>query len=156
MVMKRQDSIVVIAAVGFLVYTLLLSFLGPVVSSLQTNRKLGNQGSVKAVGVNVYWFSNGSGPVSSFDWGMMDPNSSKSITCYIKNEGDQVLTLSMSVPASSWNPSNCTQFMTLSWNLAGATLNPGQTKTATFTLTVSASISGIADFSFDVIIVGSS
>jgi hypothetical protein len=154
MIMKKQDSIVVIATVGLLAYTLLLSFIGPVVSSLQTNKTLGNQGSVKAVGVGVYWNSNGTSPVTSFNWGMIDPNSTKSITCYVKNEGNQILTLSMS--ASNWNPSNCTQYMTLSWNLSGATLNPGQIKTATFTLAVSASIKGITSFSFDLTIVGSS
>lgn len=151
--MKRQDKILATAAVGLLTYTLLLSFLGPVISSLQTNKTLGNQGSVKAVGVGVYWNSNGTNPVTSLNWGMIDPGSNKSLTFYVKNEGNQILTLSMS--ASNWNPSNCTQFMTLSWNLNGATLNPGQTKTATFTLVVSASIKGITSFSFDLTIVGS-
>jgi len=154
MTMKKHDKILIIATVGLLAYTLLLSFLGPVVSSLQTSKTLGNQGSVKAVGVGVYWNSNGTNPVSSFNWGMLDPNSTKSITCYVKNEGNQILTLSMS--ASNWNPANATQFMTLSWNLGGSTLNPGQTRTATFTLVISASIQGITTFSFDITIVGSS
>jgi hypothetical protein len=154
MTMKRHDKILIVATVGLLTYTLLLSFLGPVVSSLLTNKTLANQGSVTAIGVGVYWNSNGTNPVTSFNWGIIDPGNNKSISCYIKNEGNSVVTLSMST--SNWNPANAAQFMTLSWNLNGATLNPGQTRTATFTLTVSASITGITNFSFDVTIVGSS
>ena len=151
--MKKQDKMVVIAAVGLLSYALLLSFLGPVVSSLQASKTLGNQGTVTTVGVGVYWNSNGTNAVTSFNWGSITPNSTESLTCYVKNQGNQALTLSMST--SNWNPSNCTQFMTLSWNLTGSTLNPGQIKTATFNLAISASIQGISSFSFDVTIVGS-
>lgn len=85
---------------------------------------------------------------------MLNPGSNKSITCYVKNEGNSLVTLSMS--ASNWNPANATEFMILSWNLGGATLNPGQVKTATFTLVVLASVQGITSFSFDITIVGSS
>jgi len=153
MVMQRHDSIVVIAAIGFLVYTLLLSTLGPVVSSLLTNRTIGNTGSVRAVGVGVYWDYNGTSTVNAFDWGFIEPGANKTITCYVKNVGNQVVTLSMST--SNWNPQNATQFMTLSWNREGTTLNPGQIITATFTLAVSASTQGITNFSFDVTITGS-
>ena len=154
MTMKKQDSIVVVASVGLLIYTLALSFLGPALSAIQTNKTFGNQGSVKAIGVGVYWNSNGTNPVSSFNWGMLDPGTTKNITCYIKNEGNNVVTLSMST--SNWNPSNATQFMTLIWNLQGTTVNPGQIRTAKFALTVSASIAGITNFSFDITIIGTS
>jgi hypothetical protein len=152
--MQRHDKILIAATVGLLAYTLLLSFLGPVVSSLVTNKTLGNTGTVKAIGVGVYWNSTGTNPVTTFNWGMLDPNSTKSITCYIKNEGNQLVTLSMY--ASNWNPTNATQYMTFSWNLGAQTLNPGQIKQAIFTLTISASIKGITNFSFDVTIVGTS
>jgi hypothetical protein len=152
--MKKQDKIVIVAAIAFLAYTLTLSLFGPVVSSLQASKTLGNTGSVTAIGVEVYQNSNGSNPVTSFNWGQISPNSTKTETCYIENTGNQSLTLSMS--ASSWSPTNCTQYMTLSWNLAGATLSGGQIKTAVFTLTVSPTIQGITNFSFDVTIVGSS
>ena len=152
--MKKQDKIVIIATVVLLTYTLSLSFLGPVVSSLQASKTLGNNGSVTAVGVGVYWNSNGTDPVASFDWGMISPNTNRTETCYVENTGNQNLTLSMST--SSWNPTNCTQYMTFSWNLAGATLSAGQIKTAVFTLEISPSVQGITNFSFEITIVGSS
>jgi hypothetical protein len=151
--MKKSDSILIIATIGLLAYVLFLSLLGPAMSSAQMSKTIGNAGSVTAVGVGVYWNSDGTNPVSSFSWGMIDPGTNESITCYIKNEGNSAVTLSMST--SSWNPSNATQYMTLSWNLGGATLTPGQIKAATFTLAVSASVHGITSFSFNIIIVGS-
>lgn len=150
--MQRHDKILVAATIGLLAYTFLLSFLGPVLSALQTNKTLGNTGSVKAIGVAVYWYSNGTSPVTSFNWGMVSPGTTMNITCYIKNPGNQPETLSMNT--SNWNPANATTYITLSWNLAGQTLNSGQIKQAVFTLQILAPVTGITNFSFDVTIAG--
>jgi hypothetical protein len=157
--MQRHDKILVAATIGLLAYTCLLSFLGPVVSSLVANKTLGNTGSVRAIGVNVYWNYTGgtlSNPVTSFSWGMLDPNSTKTLTCYVNNGGNSVLTLSMTM--SNPSPSNALQYMKLSWNLGGQTLNAGQTKQAIFTLQIfaNATSGGITNFSFDVTIIGTS
>ena len=152
--MKKQDKIVVIATILFLSYTLSLSLLGPVVSSLQTNKTIGSSGSIRAIGVGVYSDSGCTTPLKSLNWGTISPNSTQNIMCYVKNTGNTTLTLSMS--ASNWNPANCTKFMTISWNLQNATLNAGQNKQAAFTLAVSPSIQGITNFSFNVTIIGSS
>jgi len=154
MIMNRQDKIVVIATVVFLTYTLSLSVLGPVVSSLQTNKTIGSSGSIKAIGVGVYSDSGCTSPLKSLNWGMISPNSTQSISCYIKNTGNQTLTLSMST--SNWNPANCTKYMTFTWNLQNATITSGQVKSAAFTLMVSATIQGITNFSFNVTIAGGS
>jgi hypothetical protein len=150
--MQRNDKVLVAATIGLLAYTLLLSFLGPALSALQANKTLGNTGSVKAIGVAVYWYGNGTGPVTSFNWGMVNPGTIMNITCYIKNPGNQPETLSMNT--SNWNPANATTYITLSWNLAGQTLNSGQIKQAVFTLQILASVIGITNFSFDVAIAG--
>ncbi|MBX5327652.1 MAG: hypothetical protein ACQXXH_01500 [Candidatus Bathyarchaeia archaeon] len=153
MVMEKYDKIVVAATMGFLIYALLLSLFGPVVSSLLTNKTFGNAGTVKAIGVEVFWDNNCTQPVTSFNWGTVDPNSTKSISAYIKNTGNYVVTLSMYT--SNWTPSSATNYMTLTWDRESATLNAGQVLKATFTLTISASITGITNFSFDITIVGS-
>jgi hypothetical protein len=152
--MQKHESMVIGASIGFLVYSLLLSALGPVVSTLQTNRTFGNTGSVKAIGVGVYWDQSCTNTVQSFNWGMIEPNSTQSLVCYVRNEGDQIVTLTMYT--SNWNPASAAQYITLSWNLQNATLNVGQVRTATFTLAVSASVQGITSFSFDTTIIGSS
>jgi len=152
MFMKRLDRILVLAALGLVVYTLLLSLLGPVVSSLLASRTYSNTGSVKAVGVGVYWDYDCTNAVGAFNWGMIEPGSSKNISCYIRNEGNHLVSLSMY--ASNWSPAEAIQFMTLAWDAEGKTLDIGSVVKATFTLEVSDSTEGIINFSFDVTIVG--
>jgi len=56
---------------------------------------------------------------------------------------------------SNWNPSNASDYMTLSWDYGGQSINPDEVVQVTFTLSVDASIDGITGFSFDITIVGS-
>jgi len=56
---------------------------------------------------------------------------------------------------SNWSPSNASSFMALSWDYGGQTLNVDEVIQVKLTLSVSASIEGITDFSFDIVIVGS-
>jgi len=149
--MKTYESKIIIALVGLLLYTLTLTLLGPVMSALTTSKTVGNTGTVKAIGVGVYWDQSCTQPVSTFDWGTLEPNSTKSISCYIRNEGNSPLTLSMST--SNWNPSNAQQYITLTWDKEGYSLAGGVVK-ATFTLKISANIQGITSFSFDITIAG--
>lgn len=152
MTLQKHERILVVAAIGFLVYTFALSFLGPVLSSIIADKTYGNTGTVAAVGVGVYWDYNCTNPVNSFDWGFIEPSANKSLCCYIENTGNQKVVLSMST--SNWDPQNTTQFLTLTWDLEGANLDIEERIRATFTLTVSSSSQGITSFRFDVTIVG--
>ena len=154
MTLQKHERILAIATIGFLVYTLALAALGPVVSSLIAGKTYGNTGAVSAVGVGVYWDYNCTNPVNSFDWGFIEPGGNKSIYCYIRNTGNQKVVLSMST--SNWNPQNATQFITFKWDLEGTNLDVGGRVKATFTLVVSASIKGIMSFRFDTTITGTS
>jgi len=147
--LKRTEVIVASAVLALVMYTMGLSVL----ASVQTSRTVSNTGSVKAVGVGVYWDSGCTSPVSSIPWGMLDPGSSKNVTCYIRNEGNSVSTLSMYT--SNWNPSSASSYITLSWNYGGQSISPGGVVKVTFTLSISASINGITSFSFDITIIGS-
>jgi len=151
--LDRNESIVVGAALALVFYTLLLSAIGPIVSSALTNRTISNTGSVKAIGVGVYWDSNLTSPVSSINWGIIEPGSNVNKTVYIRNEGNTAARLSMAT--SNWSPSNASSFMALSWDYSGQTLNVDEVIQVKLTLSVSASIEGITDFSFDIVIVGS-
>jgi len=57
--------------------------------------------------------------------------------------------------ASNWSPSNASDYLTLSWDYGGQSINPDDVAQVTFTLSVDASIEGITSFSFDITIVGS-
>jgi len=151
--MKSKEFVVAGATLTLVTYVLALSLVGQVLSALQTSRTVSNAGTVKAIGVGVFWNNECTDPLSSIDWGILEPGSSKNVTCYIRNEGNSVSTLSMY--ASNWSPSNASDYLTLSWDYGGQSINPDDVVQVTFTLSVDASIDGITSFSFDITIVGS-
>ena len=151
--LKRNESTVVIAALALLMYTLALSVVSQVASPIVTDKTVSNVGSVKAIGVGVYSDENCTSEVSFIDWGMLEPGSVENVTVYIRNEGNSVAGLSMET--SNWSPSNASNYITLSWDYGGLSINPGEVLRVTFTLSVSASIEGVTSFSFDIVIVGS-
>jgi len=148
--LERKERIVVGAAVALVAYTLALIVLGPIVSSALTNRTISNVGSVTAIGVGVYWDQACTNPVSTISWGVMPPGSNKNVTVYIRNEGNTAAWLSMT--KSNWNPSNASNYMTLNWDYGGQILNANEVVQVKLTLTVSSSITGITNFSFDITI----
>jgi len=114
---------------------------------------MSNVGEVKAIGVGIYWDQTCTTEVSSINWGIIEPGSSKNVTVYIRNEGNSVASLTMN--ASNWNPSNASDYIDLSWNYEGQVINVNEVLEVTFTLTISTEIQGIISFSFDIVIIGS-
>ena len=151
--MKTKEFIVAGATLMLVTYALGLSLVGQVLSAVQTSRKVSNAGAVMTIGVGVYWDNGCTNPLSSIDWGMLEPGSSKNVTCYIRNEGNSPSTLSMYT--SNWNPSGASDYITLTWDYGGQSINPDEAIQVTLTLSVSPSIGGITSFSFDITIVGS-
>ncbi|MEM3054657.1 MAG: hypothetical protein QXM52_02995 [Candidatus Bathyarchaeia archaeon] len=134
---------------------LTIAIIGMVITAagaFVATRTISNVGSLKSVGVDVYWDSSCTNPVSSIDWGEMVPGSSKQFTIYIKNNGNVPLRLSMTV--SNWNPPSASTYMNLSWNCEGYVLGAGSVVSAVITLSVSSSITEITNFSFDITIAG--
>jgi hypothetical protein len=123
------------------------------VSATQTSTTLSSVGALKAIGVGVYWDSSFTNRTTAINWGTLDPGTQKSFTMYIRNEGNSAITLSQST--SNWNPSAASNYLTLTWNYNGQTINAGASVQVTLTLTVSASITGVSNFTFDITIVGS-
>jgi hypothetical protein len=114
----------------------------------QSSVRIVGRGTVKAVGVGVFWDSNCTNPVSFIDWGMVEPGSMNNVTVYVRNEGN--VAASISLAADNWNPSNASDYLTLSWNFDGRQLNPLEVVQVTLTLIVSSSVQGIESFSFDI------
>jgi hypothetical protein len=148
--LKSKEFIVAGATIALVAYVLVLSLAG---AAVQTSKTLSNSGSVKGVGVGIYQYQNCTSPVTSINWGMLNPGASVNDTVYIRNEGNTPATLSMTT--SNWNPSNASSYITLNWNYGGQTLSVNQVIQVKFTLTISSSISGITNFSFSITIVGS-
>lgn len=120
-------------------------------SLLAVNQRIPNAGNVKAVGVGVYWNSNGTSNVTSIDWGFLEPGATANKTVYIKNEGNTRVILNMTT--SSWSTGAYGK-ITLIWNLEGYLLDSSAIVQTTLTLSVSSNITGVTSFSFDIIITG--
>jgi len=148
--LERNEGIVVGAAVALIVYTLSLGIFGPSVLAALSNRTIANAGSVKTIGVGVYWDQALTNPVSSINWGNIEPGSNVNKTVYIRNEGNAPATLSMTT--SNWVPASASSYMTLSWNYGGQTLAVNEVRQVILTLAVSSSVTGVTSFSFDITI----
>lgn len=107
--------------------------------------------NVVGFGAEIYWDQGCTSRTLSFDWGSIEPGSSKTFTVYIENEGDSAACLSMAT--SNWAPSAALSYMTLNWNYSGQILSIGQVIPLELILAVSPSVTGITDFSFDITIV---
>lgn len=144
--MERHEKIIVGAAVALILYTATLTAIGPLVSAALTNRTISNSGSVKAIGVGIYWDQACTNPVASISWGVLDPGQSVNRTVYVRNEGNAVASLSLAT--SDWSPSNASNYMTLTWDYGGQILDINASMQVKLTLSVSSNISGITNFSF--------
>jgi len=122
-------------------------------SFIQTNTTISSGGYVKAVGFGIYWDVSLTDRVSFIDWGVLEPGSTKNIVIYIRNEGNSPMNLSMST--LNWNPSAAPSYITLMWDYLNQTINANQTVQVTLTLRVDPKITGITNFSFDIVIMGS-
>jgi hypothetical protein len=112
--------------------------------------RIGNQGKVRTIDVGVYWDPNCTSMVSTINWGTITPGSTKNVTMFIRNEGNEVITLFLST--EKWEPQNASKFITLEWDYSGKALNPHEIIRVTLNLLVALNITGIESFSFDIII----
>jgi hypothetical protein len=136
------------AAVIFLCVILSGLIVANVSSVYQTSSTISSVGTLKAIGMGVYWKDDLTSRVSTIDWGSLTPGAQKSYDVYIHNEGIAPLTLSIS--ASNWNPSNAANYLALTWSSDSHSISAGSTAKVTLTLTVSQEINGISNFNFDI------
>lgn len=149
----RDETKVLVATLLLVVYALALSMAIPVMSPVQVNKTISNTGSITAIGVGIYWNQEGTNRVTSIDWGTLEPDSNKNVTVYIKNEENPAVTLSLNT--SNWNPSNTSDYVSLTWDYGGQLINTEEIVQVTLMLSVSADIEGITTFSFDITIIAS-
>ena len=150
--MKSKEFIVAGATLTLVTYALALSLVG---AAVQTSRTVSNVGTVKAVGVGVYWEYGCINQVTSINWTTLEPGQKVNKTVYIKNTSNVPVTLSMTTPSSSWNPPTASNYIKCTWNSEGKSLSANQVTPAVLTLSINATISGITNFSFDIVIIGS-
>jgi len=138
----------------FLAMVMATVLSGPVIYGLLTSSAtISSTGTVKAIGVKIYSDSACTSEVSSINWGMVEPGTTKDNTVYVKNTGNVAVTLSLST--ANWNPSSASGYMKLTWNYGGQSISPGSNVQVKLTLTVFANATGVTSFSFDILISGS-
>jgi len=121
------------------------------VYGMVSSRIIGSIGKVKTVGVGVYEEIDCTTPVTSINWGTVEPGESMNYSIFIRNEANVPTTLTLNT--ENWNPSNASTWITLNWDYTGETLSVNEVIDVTLTLTVYTAIPArITTFSFDIII----
>jgi len=120
---------------------------------MQYQMKIGNTATLKLVGIGVFKDVNFTMPVTTIDWGIIEPGQTKNYSAYILSESNVPLSLNMYT--ANWNPQNASTFLTLTWDYKAQTIAPHASLPVTFSLAANASIHGISTFSFDIWIIGS-
>ena len=119
---------------------------------LTIQKNIQGSGSIKGVGLGVYWDPQCENATSSIAFGLLDPGSYKDFTLYLKNEGNTVLILNMT--SKNWNPIEAANYMSLTWNREGQQVSPDQVISFAIRLSVSSNIQDISSFSLDITISG--
>jgi hypothetical protein len=128
--------------------------LAQVMSAIQITRTVSNVGTLKlSADIEVYRNKDLTDRMTAIDWGTLKPGATKTYTIYVSNKGNLPLTLSLST--SNWSPPSASNYLTLTWNYNGQTINEGDAVQVILTLTVSPSITGISNFNFDITAEGS-
>ena len=146
-----EKKIVVIGLTVAVVAVMLLVLLlasGALISS----KTVASTGTIATTNIGVYSDSACTQSLTSINWGTISSGNSVTRTIYVKNLGATQVTLSMS--RENWAPANANGPITVTWNREDTTIAPNQVTTATLTLSVSSSISGITTFSVDIVITG--
>ena len=121
---------------------------------LTTSRIISTQGTVTSINVEVYWDNACTQVVNNIGWGSTEPGDVVTRTVYVKNSGNSPMTLSMI--HSDWVPVEAGNYISLSWNREGSTIQEDEVIQAILTLTISDEICGITTHSLNIIIEGNS
>jgi hypothetical protein len=119
---------------------------------LTTSQNIPMNGTITAVNLAVYSDSGCTQTVTSLNVGTLNPGATATQTVYIKNTGNVPETLTLTT--TNWNPTNATNYLTLSWNRQNTVLNAGSSIQATLTLTAAANTGSLTTFSCDVTLTG--
>lgn len=107
----------------------------------------------RSADLGVYSNSVCTTPLSSLNWGTLNPGENSSKTIYIKNTSSS-LALTLNMGTSNYTPIAANGPIILTWNQGGTRLQPGQSVAATLTLAVSSNITDVTNFSVQINIAG--
>lgn len=111
--------------------------------------RIQSAGTIKAVGIQIK--DDNGNVITKIDWGILNPASITTRNIYAVNNGTAPITLILTT--ENWNPPQAENYITLSWNYPGTPITAGQSYPIILTLTVSEDITGISNFSFDIVVI---
>jgi hypothetical protein len=124
---------------------LLFAFLRVMIQSYNSSRTIGNTGTIQTgeyIQVNR----------ASIDWGVLSPAENKTESIIVSNTAP--VKLQLQVSTNSWNPSNASDYLSLTWNYSGSPVAAKASVPIALTLHVDPYISGIQNFTFNILISG--
>ena len=129
-------------------------FIGVAVSfaMYQSTHQIQNVGVIRTIGVDVYADAELTEILNVIEWGIVDPGENKSHAAWVKNTGNDAQKLVMWTEA--WNPTNASDWMTLTWDYGDSWIQPNASIPVVFTLHVDSNIEGVTDFSFELWVKG--
>jgi hypothetical protein len=141
--------------VSLIIWVFALSLVNPAISKKPDNpaKELPNDGAInRDTSIEIYWDNRCTKRVSSIDWGSLEPGTNKTVTLFIKNKGKNQVTLSYYT--SNWQPSEIANYLNLTWDYTGQSIEFKEIAQVIFTLYVSENVETIETFSFDIAIIG--
>lgn len=105
------------------------------------------------VTIEVYWDVTATNPVSQIAWGVLDAGENATVQFWVKNEGTKDLYCWL--VSDDWIPPEAGPYFDLTWDFGDTPVGKGRARKVTIELHVHTDITGIEDFSFNVIIWGS-
>jgi hypothetical protein len=129
---------------------ILVAILGTAIMNSASSKNVAYANSVRGVGVGIYWDQDCTNRTLSLGWGVIEPGSNSTLMVYVRNEGDSAVSLWLRT--FNWTPSVASDYMTLNWTYSGRILSANEVIPIELILNVSPTISGITDFSIDLVI----
>jgi hypothetical protein len=127
-------------------------FLTLVTAGIIATQTIPSSGTVTTVNVGVYLDDQCTQNCTSISWGIIHPDDSTNRTIYVKNTGTVPITLAMTT--GTWDPTDASDYLTLTWDQEGKELAIGESISANLTLSAASYTGDLANFSFDIVIAG--
>jgi len=144
----RRSTAVIVGIIAILVAS-----SGLTLGLLTNSVNVPTSAVLAGVDLGIYTTEQCTANLTQISWGTVYPGSNYTRTGYIRNNGNVNMTLAMST--SKWSPDAASSVIGISWNYDGKAVKPGQVLAVTWTISIPSDISGIQDFSFDIVVTGS-
>ena len=151
---RSLDKKILTVTVSLIICVFALSLVTPAISKKPDNtvKEFPNDGAINGdISIEIYWDKRCTKRVSSIDWGSLEPGTNKTVTLFIKNKGKNQVTLSYYT--SNWKPSEIANYLNLTWDYTGQSIEFKEIVQVVFALYVSENAETIEIFSFDITII---